>query len=192
MKDEYLSKMLSDARYASKLSQEQIAQHLNVSRKTVANWEAGISAPTFDMVLKWFNVCDEPIYPYVMKYLHPDELEKMTPKSTSKEVTKALHICIEQLDEHYQKELLYILTGSHFSNPFGILDLFTAYLHVPLDLRMNVADNIVNNFLFAKARDFLVSNDNVMPDLGNLDKCKSSAREAIYSGKKTYFQEEQR
>lgn len=190
MKDDYLSKMLSDARYASGISQEQIASRLSVSRKTIANWESGISAPTFDMVIKWFNVCDEPIYPYVMKYMHKEELEKMTPKSGSKEVSKALHICIEELTEQYQRELLYILTGSHFSNPFGILDLMTAYLHTPLDLRMNVASNIQNNYMFSQARGMLVSNENVQPNMTNLMECTESAKDAVYSGRKTYFKKE--
>lgn len=186
MKDITVSKMLSDARYASGLSQEQMAAALSVSRKTIANWESGESFPSFPKVIEWFDACDEPIYPYVMKYLHPDELDKMTPKNDHKDVTKALHVMIEELPEQYQRELLFLLNGSHFSSPVGILDMITAHLHTPLELRINVAECIFNNYLFSEARHILVSNGNVPPSLHNLSDCISQAKEAAFTGRKTY------
>lgn len=191
MKDITVSKMLSDARYASGKSQEQMATALSVSRKTIANWESGDSFPSFPRVLDWFNVCDEPIYPYVMKYLHPDELDRMTQKKEHKDISKALHILIEELPEQYQRELLFILTGTHFSSPVGILDMMTTYLHTPLELRLNIAENIMSNYKLSKARGHLVSEENIEPCINVFGSCIEHAKEAAFTGRKTYMEKDE-
>jgi len=52
---------LKDARLNNKLSQEEIANKIYVTRQAVSNWEMGISLPTIDSLIMLTKIYNSPI-----------------------------------------------------------------------------------------------------------------------------------
>lgn len=90
---EKLAEVWSESRCQAGKSQEYMASELGVARKTVQNWEKGVSAPTVDRAMEWFRVLGESPLPFLVRYIIPGEeeaqkrmkalLEGLTPKEMS-------------------------------------------------------------------------------------------------------------
>ncbi len=70
-----LGKKLIELRKSKKLSQEQLAEKINVTRQTISNWENGKFYPDIDALVrisKYFNISLDDLLNYddkVLKYL---------------------------------------------------------------------------------------------------------------------------
>lgn len=53
-----LGEKIARARNAKKLTQEQLARQLNISRQTVSHWENNDSQPNVEMLLKLMQVLE--------------------------------------------------------------------------------------------------------------------------------------
>lgn len=80
-----LSEKLYTLRKKSGLSQEQLAEQLNVSRQAISKWESGASCPESDKLIaisNYFNVSLD----YLMK--EDNEQSKDTPQATQSETAQ--------------------------------------------------------------------------------------------------------
>lgn len=182
-----VAQMLKVSRYRSELSQEQIAKLLNVSKKTVQNWEAGITCPSFIQVFDWLNATNQPPYPYMMAYLHTSQIAVPDVTAEGEAIKKALHTQIDSINEHSHKKLLYCLTGKHGSSPDGALDAFTCFLHLPLIARISMAEAVCTNYELAEATGKIVCPDSVKPNTELLKALIRSAKQAVKDGRETYI-----
>lgn len=92
-----LSEKLYTLRKKSGLSQEQLAEQLNVSRQAISKWESGTSTPESDKLIaisQYFNVSLD----YLMK--EDNDQSKDTPQTEQRESTQA--------ENHTQKSLGFI------------------------------------------------------------------------------------
>lgn len=68
-----LSKKIYELRKASGMSQEQLAEKINVSRQSISKWESGESSPEIERLIELSNVFDVST-DYLLKSSEVDEL----------------------------------------------------------------------------------------------------------------------
>ena len=83
-----ISEMFKQSRIASGKSQDWVAKKLGVSKKSVQNWENGISIPNLLVTFEWFDVVGVPMYPYFMNVLHPLEIADIKPTTEEAKLKK--------------------------------------------------------------------------------------------------------
>jgi DNA-binding XRE family transcriptional regulator len=57
------------------ISQETMAMELEVSKKTIQNWERGLSSPSAFQVFEWFEVLGLNPIPYLLAYQYPQDID---------------------------------------------------------------------------------------------------------------------
>lgn len=174
------------SRYDSKLSQEYMANYVGVSRKTIQNWEAGVSAPDFNQGTKWFEALGINPLPYFLAYVYPENFENISEKCSDEEIDRALRELIDELPNHGKRELLYLFYGEHGSSPRAVLDLLTAHLHLPMKDRIAYATSTENNFELSEATGALCCTNHVMPDMDSLHQAIVAAKKAVKAGHSGY------
>ena len=90
-------KRIQQFRQAMNLSQEELAEKLNVSQNTIAKIECGLRRPSIDFLIElsmFFNTSMN----YLVFGMHPEDLEK---EKTKREIDEA----IEKIDEAIEKLL---------------------------------------------------------------------------------------
>lgn len=184
--EERISQILRDSRAKAGVSQDFIAQKLNVSKKSVQNWEFGNSIPNAKTILKWFDAVDLPIYPYLYKLTHP-ELSALNANSTDEDVRSALLSIIKDMDMKQLRQHFFEMFGEHGTAPAGMGEVKTAYLHLPMYVKIGIAEIICTQFEIAEARGELVQPETIMPDKDALKAYIAKAKEAVIKGKETYL-----
>lgn len=155
-----------------------VAKELGVSRQTVENWIEGVSSPKIFMGFEWFRVLHLNPFRYFMDYWYPDLFEDLQNVEDEEKISGSLSRCFGQAHPGERQMMLYIITGAHGSSPWSLLHLFTAYLHLPLDVRTAMAQNIVSMYEANERRNELVCPDLVKP---NIPLLKESIQESIHS-----------
>lgn len=178
---ERFSRMFQIARAESGKSQEYVAKSMGVSRKTIQNWEQGLSFPNISQTFEYFSVLELQPSPYFLGVLYPS----LNKPAAELDVDKALSDAINSLREEEKLKLLYILAGKHGSSPICILDLITAHLKCPLRDRLNIAESILTNYEIATCRHNIL-NPHIEPDIPRLKKGIASGKESVFNGKESY------
>jgi len=154
-----LSKIWRKAREDAGRSQDYMARKLGVSKKTVQNWESGMSIPNQVMALEWFEVLGIQPLPYYLRALYPQAFDD------SKNVETALIQYVRMLSPEAKAKLLFVIYGEHGSSFSELIEMLTAHFHTPDANRITVAQNICTNFEIAQATDSIIKPDSVMPDI---------------------------
>ena len=184
--EEMVASMLRNARHESGVSQDYLANALGVSKKTVQNIENGVSFPNIKTIIKWFQTIDIPIYPYLFRLSHP-ELLSLNANSTDTEVRDALISVINDMDIHEMRKHFFEMFGEHGTAPEGMGEVKTAYLHLPMYVKVGIAEIICTQFEIAQARGELVQPDKIMPNTDKLKEYIDKAKKAVIDGKETYL-----
>ena len=170
------SKIWWKSRADADKSQEFMALGLGVSKKTVQNWEKGISAPDLFQGSEWFRILGLNPLPYYLAYLYPDLFGDISPDKSDEELALALHHLIDQATPIEKRQLLFLMAGKHGSSWYALLHMFTAHCHTSMQCRVGTARIVLDNYEMQQETGELVCTDNVLPDLDVL-------RNAIESGK---------
>lgn len=169
------AEMHKTARLSMNKSQEYMALSLGVTKKTVSNWEKGLSSPTYFQSLEWFRCLNINPFPYYLKFTFPE------PKSYTKkiDVDSVLNKLIDVLPDYSKMALIYLLTGEHGSSPNAIIQLLLAYLHCPIKTRLTQATLIAHNFEIEKELGCIICKDDIMPDMEILNAAISKAWDSV-------------
>ena len=167
------------SRAAGKRSQEYMALALGISKKTVQNWEKGLSSPDMFQCLEWFRVLELNPMTYLMEFLYPeadggasDDLLTVTLTPRQKESVK------------------YVYTGSHGSSPTALTELMLAYIALPLEQRAALCQLTLKQYGIAVMNGTL-REDVPAADTDLLAKAVRTAGEAVNAGKQVYQLEEE-
>ena len=166
------------ARIAAGKSQEFMAIELGVAKKTVQNWEKGISSPSFFQSLEWFRVLNTNPFPYYMSLMYPKESHCIKSANTDEEINEAFDTLIKQISVNDKRALLYIYYGAHGGDPHTIINLMLAHLHTPLQARITQAMLISYIYEMQLEIDNLICKDDIMPNLLELNESLMRARVA--------------
>ena len=184
--DERIASMLKQSRSSAGISREYVAKELGISSKTVQNWEECTSSPNAKYIIKWFDAVGIPIYPYLLKQANPS-LEELNANSTDIQIKDALLDLINNMDITQMRKHFFELLGEHGTAPDGMGEVKTAYLHLPMDVKVGIAEIICTQFLICQAQNRLVQPDKIMPDINKLEDYISKAKKAVVEGKSTYL-----
>lgn len=181
-----LSNTLKLSRERAELSQKEMAQKLNVSERTIQNWESGYSEPLFSQLFEWFEVLDIQPQPYLLTLLYQNEFMKDEIEFTDSDVDNTLIALLPGMSMQTKRELLYLFYGSHGSSPTSVLNMVTAHLHTQLRHRINVSEQIITNYEIAESMNEIIEPDHVRPDMNKLKNATQKAKEAILHKKDSY------
>lgn len=185
---ELASSIFRDSLAETNYSKRYMARAMHKDKKTIDNWLNGITSPDLKTFIEWFDVLGVPIYPYLIKIAHNSSAYVAHTKEES--ILNELISHAKDMSETTRKKRLWELSGGHGSDPEGITELITAYLHLPLDRKVCIAGQILTQFFVAQAEGELVHQEEIMPDTDKLRRCCNAAMKAIEQGKETYIVDE--
>ena len=158
-------------------TQAEMADGLGISRKTVQNWESGVTAPDLFTGCEWFRFLGLNPLPYYLAYLFPEFFDGVAPEENDEALSNALMEIVSNMKVEEKRQLLYLMAGRHGSPWYSLLQMFTAHCHTSMRSRVNVARAVLDNYEMEARTGDLVCPDNIGPDLELL-------RESIEQGKK--------
>lgn len=134
------------SRTKAQKSQEYMALGMGVSKKTVQNWEKGISSPSFFQFFDWFKLLDINPMPYILSYLHPDfnNISLMTENEEALE--NAIFQLIKNTSITEKRQLLFLMQDYQEINWYSLLQMFTAHCQTNLKSKYIVAKIICDNY----------------------------------------------
>ena len=176
----------SNSRLKAGKSQEYMALELGVAKKTIQNWEKGLSSPSFFQSLEWFRVLNTNPFPYYMDVLYPDKVAGVKASDSDEKIEEAFNSLIQNISINDKRALLYLYYGKHGSSPHSIIQVVLAHLHLPMTLRINSACNVNTNYKIAKELNMLVCPDDIQPDLSDFKRSIIMALEACKDNRDSY------
>lgn len=179
------SVILQRSRNIAGKSQEYMAIELGVARKTIQNWEKGISSPTVPQVLSWFHILGQSGVPYFFQYIYPD-MEGIKRSDSDDHIHRALLEVVNNLPPESVRQLLFWFYGDHGSSPTAVLQMLTAHLQTPMKDRVTQAAVIAKNYEIALKKGEIASPEHVKPDLDFLKKAIDEGEKAFLENKNTY------
>lgn len=183
---EAFSKIWWKSRADAGVSQEYMANELGISRKTVQNWERGVSAPTLFQGSEWFRALGVNPLPYYFSYVFPDDIDGIKAEDDDSRIDDALNDILPQLTKDDKRRLLYILYGDHGSSPTAVLNLVNAHLQTPLNDRIMQANAILSNYELEAELGNIVHAGHVKPDTELLHKAIAEAKSSVIKKQKGY------
>lgn len=180
-----LARLLMISRAESCLSQEHVAYELGIAKKTVQNWERGVSAPSLPQAIAWFKVMGVAALPYFLQYMYP-EMEGTNAKDSDEKIKTHLIKLIESLPTDGVRQLMYLFYGNHGSSPRAVMNMVTAHLQTPLRQRYSHAAQILSDYKIAKHLNQIVQPENIQPNIEILEHAVDESRNAILEKKDIY------
>lgn len=173
-------------------SQEFMALSMGVSKKTIQNWEKGLSSPNLFQTTEWFRVLGLNPIKYYMEFLYPNFFDK-TSLDNESELNEKLNNLIKISSAKEKKELIYIMSGTHGSSWPALLQLFAMYCQISLQSRVIVAKIVLENYEMEEKMGRLVNSDKIKPDLELLKSaisiCKAATKNGYYGYSTVFFKE---
>lgn len=173
-------------------SQEFMALSMGVSKKTIQNWEKGLSSPTLFQATEWFKVLGLNPIKYYLEFLYPNFFEKTSLEDESKLDEKLANL-IKVSSAAEKRELIYLMSGTHGSSWPALLQLFSAYCQISLQSRVLIARIVLENYEMEEKNGRLVNNDKIKPDLELLKSaiaiCKAATQNGYYGYSTVFFNE---
>lgn len=176
---------LRSTRYESGKSQEFMAFELGVTRRTILNWENGVTEPTVSQAIKWFKLSDKNPIPYLLQITYPD-MDKISHDDDDAKILSALMHLINELPTEGVRQLMYLFFGDHGSSPRAVLQMITAHLQTPMKDRISHGQLVATNYELAKRTNNLARPDHIQPDLDTLLCAIAAAKEAVENHEKEY------
>ncbi len=180
-----IAEALRTTRNESKRSQEYMALELGVTRRTILNWETGVSEPSVNQAITWFKLVDKNPIPYLLQITYPD-MDKISHKDSDSRILTALMQLINDLPAEGVRQLMFLFFGNHGSSPRAILQMITAHLQTPISDRIAHGQLITTNYELAKMTGSLARPDNVQPDVECLNAAIATAKKAVAKNAKEY------
>ncbi len=167
-------------------TQDYMAQCLGVSKKTIQNWENGITSPDLFMGSEWFRVLGMNPLPYYLSFLFPDLFDGISPAHDDDVIEQALIALIKNATAVEKRELLFLMAGRHGSPWYSLLQLFTAHCHTSMRARVTAARTILDNYEMEAATGKLVCDANIQPDIPMLKNAIEEGKRSVLLGNLGY------
>lgn len=180
------SRIWSASRTDCGKTQDFMARGLGVSKKTVQNWESGVTAPDLFWGSEWFRVLGTNPLPYYLSFLYPDLFSEVHGSAEDEEIEASLFALITDSTVAEKRELLYLMMGRHGSGWYELLQMFTAHCHTDMKCRVAIAHAILDNYEMGRATGDLVCPDIAKPDLTMLKQAVEEAKISVMRGDTGY------
>lgn len=177
---------LKAARTAAHISQEEMAERMNCSVRTVRKIERGIAELGIGRVRLWLEICGVNPFYYYLAHEYPEMFGSSTESSAAELRSSLVYYFQHVAGAREMQQIAFLIWGPHGSDWPAVLNMMTADLHCPLDDRYNICLTVDANYHRADARGELVCAAVAPPDAALLEKALASSKEAIYAGKPGY------
>lgn len=179
-----LAAMHMQARYDAGKTQEYVALEMGVTKKTIANWEKGISTPDLCDSIRFFKVLGLNPMPYFLRFLLPGKVKNLNTAEECEKIEAIFDQMCMNLSIENKRALLYLFYGNHGSSPNAIIQMLLAHLHTPIKDRVLQAGIIARTYEMEKELGSLICTEYILPDMDLLNS-------AIESGKISALNREQ-
>ena len=183
---EKLGVALARARVAAGLSQVDMARRINKGKATIQSWECGASSPPADKIMDWFEACGTCPLPAMQEMLHPELYKEPVQRKSDEELDEALTEYFRTAPRIVKEMVLFILLGRHGSYPPAVFAEVCANLHTPLQNKVSVCGQILDNYGFAVATGTDPIPWEVQPPVSLLQSAYQAGKEAAKSGEADY------
>lgn len=183
---EKLGVALARARVAAGLSQADMARRINKGKATVQSWECGASSPPADKIMDWFEACGASPLPAMQEMLHPELYKEPIQRKSDEDLDEALTEYFRTAPRIVKEMVLFILLGRHGSYPPAVFAEVCANLHTPLQNKVSVCGQILDNYGFAVATGTDPIPWEVQPPVNLLRSAYQAGKEAAKSGEADY------
>lgn len=183
---EKLGVALARARVAAGLSQVDMARRINKGKATVQSWECGASSPPADKIMDWFEACGASPLPAMQEMLHPELYKEPIQRKSDEDLDEALTEYFRTAPRIVKEMVLFILLGRHGSYPPAVFAEVCANLHTPLQNKVSVCGQILDNYGFAVATGTDPIPWEVQPPVNLLRSAYQAGKEAAKSGEADY------
>lgn len=183
---EKLGVALARARVAAGLSQVEMARRINKGKATVQSWECGASSPPADKIMDWFEACRASPLPAMQEMLHPELYKEPIQRKSDEELDEVLTEYFRTAPRIVKEMVLFILLGRHGSYPPAVFAEVCANLHTPLQNKVSVCGQILDNYGFAVATGTDPIPWEVQPPVNLLRSAYQAGKEAAKSGEADY------
>lgn len=183
---EKLGVALARARVAAGLSQVDMARRINKGKATVQSWECGASSPPADKIMDWFEACGASPLPAMQEMLHPELYKEPIQRESDEDLDEALTEYFRTAPRIVKEMVLFILLGRHGSYPPAVFAEVCANLHTPLQNKVSVCGQILDNYGFAVATGTDPIPWEVQPPVNLLRSAYQAGKEAAKSGEADY------
>lgn len=180
-----IAEALRSSRNVAGKSQEYMAFELGIARKTILNWESGVSEPSVGQAIKWFKLVDKNPIPYLLQIVYPD-MDKISYKDDDARILKSLIQIINDLPADGVRQLMYLLFGNHGSSPRAVLQMITAHLQTPMKDRISHGQLVATDYELAKRCGNLSHPNHIQPDYDCLISAIDAAKAAVEKNAKEY------
>ena len=174
---------LAQVRTEAGLSQSEVALSMGISRTTVQNWETGYSSPSIPQLYKWLSICKTPIAKWDAMMLVPDILSRAEDGQRDR---AKMHTLVDNLPAQYVRQLLYLFSGAHGSNPIAALQEVIALLHTSLPNRVSTCVKILTDYEIDQAQQKDPCPGNTQPDVDILARALDRGKQSAKAGHKAY------
>lgn len=174
--DETIAQLLIKSREDAGLSQGEVAKRMDVSKRTVQNWESCVSSPSPSMIVAWFSAIHKQLLPYLLQATYGGEsLDDLTDEQLDNTV---FHF-VKSLPRRSKEEIAYLAYGDHGTAPLAFFELAMAYVQTSLRDRVMAAQLIKANYELSKAFDTVSDPNQIQPDLDVIDEFIDAAKKTI-------------
>ena len=178
---------LAKARVEAGLSQREMAHLIGMTERTVQNWEKGQSSPDGDEIMDWFTACGASPLAAMQEMLHPELYRKQATNMTDEELDAAIAGFLDTSPRIVKEMILFIVLGKHGSYPPAAIAEICANLHTPLQNKVSVCSQVLDNYNCAVATHTDPVPDDVHPPLDLLETSYKAGKEASRRGETAYM-----
>lgn len=167
-------------------SQDYMAMELGVSKKTIQNWEKGISSPTFFQSLEWFRVLKVNPIPYYIQCVFPYRNVRGKKTDPDEVIEERFKMLTEQFSVNTKRALVYLFLGEHGSSPTAVVQFILEYLHMPMKDRALIAKMTSELYSMDSKMGNIVCPENILPITDLLDRSIESAKSSVLQNYTSY------
>lgn len=178
---------LAKARVEAGLSQREMAHLIGMTERTVQNWEKGDTSPDGDEIMDWFTACGASPLAAMQEMLHPELYRKQATDMTDEELDAAISGFLDNSPRIVKEMILFIVLGKHGSYPPAVIAEICANLHTPLQNKVSVCGQVLDNYNCAVATHTDPVPDDVHPPLDLLETSYKAGKEASRRGETAYM-----
>lgn len=172
-----------NSRAHSGKSQEYMALGLGVSKKTIQNWERGVSAPDLYQGTAWFELLGQNPVPYYLTYLYPQMSEENGKEQQPEERT--MRVCrqlFEDMPLIEKQQLLYLMSGDHECSWHEMLQILTALCVVSPRTRVMIITIVREMYEMEKTLTLLSGPERLHPDMEMIENAIREGKKAVQRG----------
>lgn len=182
-----IARLMLEARKRSGQSQEELAERLNVSPRTVQRLENAERAPTLEDFLEWYRALGMNWFRDVLRLANP-ELYSVFDGSTAdvEQRRNGLFKYLADCPPGEVDKLAFLIFGQHGSDWPSMLDEYVANAHCSMRSRAAVCRLVIENYELEAATGDLVDPDTAKPNIGNLRSAHIAGQKAAQLKRSEY------